>query len=275
MFTLAISVCHSSTSFAGWRLDNPNLLLSYVMALSKPFTDPFSKLPRSVAMAFWKYLDNEDRLHLSLASPHVRRLVEEADLSSWKMGYTVAVRQRGGGGLLQHLKTEVSFTYPDEMFTAAFKSLFDTPCYLNDILVAVASEQIQGEDFARFVEAQSIPWLHVHRSGGYVSKSTRSALRSKNAVVLVVTHRADGYLPKPKKVVMLMPQSSYGVHSIIHLGVRELKIMWPLLYHIQRQYEDVKSFFKRHDRANCPMSVAIAKPEFQVIPEGTYLPVTA
>ena len=239
------------------------------MALSKPLADPFSRLPRRAAVTVLDHLDNEGKLHLALASPHVRKLVEDSDLESWKIGYTVAVRQRSGGGLFQHLKAEVSFTKPDDVFGAAFKSLFETPCYLNDILVAVASEQIQGEAFARFVEAQSIPWLHLHRSGGYVSKATRAALRSKNAVVLIVTHRPDGYLPKPKKAVMMMPESSYGVHSMIHLGVKELKIMWPLLYHIQSQYLDVKAFFKRHDRSDIPMAVAIAKPELQAVPEGT------
>lgn len=236
---------------------------------AKSGNDLFSKLPPELIEKILDYLDyEEDRLHLMMASPYVRSFFFKPE--KWSRIYEVYGRSSLGQALKKvtvsdhfHLTTGDTFKRAaEDLIRAAIHSLRVSTYSFNEaghIFVAIVPNIRLAEAFCQYVikqkETRKLTWLNVHRSGGYVSAATRTELRNvsqkKNAVV-IITHRSEGFMPKPNKAIMIDPPSSTCVLDILSYGPSEMSIYWPIQENRSAGYQDVRACLRRYNRAKCP-----------------------
>lgn len=252
--------------------------------------DSFQTLPPEVLEMILKFLDDDDRIRLFMASKHVRNvLLSKKDLGKLVQRYEFNGRPVLGVPRLQKFKMDFNFqlntadlyaTAFEDLCNAAFSSLRFSKNNDNEagnVFIAVTPSIRHACIFAKFVKEQlavrEIDCIQVHQSGGYVTDATRDRLRTaskKKTAVILITNRSNGTLMRPNKIVFIEPTSVDVVNRGLKTGPSAAAIHWPLWLDRSQAYINIKLFCSIYDRTICHASVCRCspKPELLFLPEG-------
>lgn len=255
------------------------------MALSKvkmdDLDDPFDYLPVEIRVMITKYLgeDPRDLLYLALASPSFRKLLSYRDLNSFRTIYHMQASWDGyqyPSICMGHIRANMSFVRNQtDGFQEAFQSVISQrfqpwpqPLHFGDVVLVLAPDAHVADQFSAFFEERGIPGFEVLRDNGGRSVEAVSKLRkSAMAVVVIVSHRTDGFLPKPTLAVALDPAGAKCVQRILHLGPGIFNVIWSFNDRVGRNYAAVRKLLHAFNRNNsCQLSYR--KPVVRLLPEG-------
>lgn len=253
--------------------------------------DSFRTLPPEILHLIIQYIDDdEDRMHLFMASKHLRQMfLSKPDLPRYKRYFELYGRP-SFGARLQRLRLDFFHElYTADVFEAAFEDLrssalksFRSSQNFNyneagNIFIVVMPSVDMASFFAKFVATKirtqgDSDWLHLHFTGGYMTSTTIDRFRKiskRETAIIIITNRTGGTLMRPNKIFYIAPNSSDVVHYGLNTGPSAAAIYWPLSMDRCNAYVDVTDFCRKFDRARCFESLAFrSKPELLYLREG-------
>lgn len=234
-------------------------------------SDYFERLPTEMVHKIVDYLDEDDRIHLFMASSNVRHLcLNKTSLDRYSKNYEFHGRP-GPGHAVTRIEVAVNFqlSYAD-LYANVFEDLRSTALSslsfneTANIYVAVMPSIRCSFSFAKFLEGKirslGLDWLQVHYSGGFMTDPTRARLKKEKAVV-IITHRTEGYLMMHSKAFFIAPVSSEVVYRTLINGSLAASIYWPLTE--SRAYNEVTAFCKSYDQKHVPNEPWKWRPEVE------------
>ena len=251
--------------------------------------DAFTTLPPEILHHIIKYIDDEeDLMHLFMASKHVRQLfLSKPDLPRFQRYFEVYGRPSFGARLQRLRLTFFHDLYTADIFEAAFEDLrssaiksfrFSQNNYneAGNIFLVVMPSVNLASFFAKFVEMKirtqgDTDWLYLHLTGGYMTSTNIERFRKmskRDTAVIIITNRTGGRLMRPNKIIYIAPNSADVVHYGLNTGPSAAAIYWPLSMDRCKAYVDVKAFCRDFDRTRCPEFVCRSKPELLFLREG-------
>jgi hypothetical protein len=232
-------------------------------------SERFQLLPTEILLLIWQYLPKEDKLSLLIASPvFTEKILADADTKVWAKEYWFgAVQSVPRLPPSFCMDADVNFATETNAFPTAMREILRLKrgCPRGEIILVVAASHEEAAIFSRNLE-RSDEAISVHLSDGDVGWDVRENFKKAPTVVVLVTHRLDGLIPRPRNTLLLSPRDSCVVFRAMEMGPHRLAVVWALRPEISKAYVEVTALFQHFDRSFCPEAVVRHKPLVHVQP---------